>query len=222
MTKKIALLFIFLTSINSLFAQYNWSNAELHLKNGKVLTGEAKIPMKGAGMNLGKETLRYRSNKKDKVSTFKPQEIDSVLFTIDVTRIKENKKITRAETKIFKPVFINKKETRLGFVEVLVDGELKLVGRNVIINFGGNSGNVIIEVDKVVQDDYMGNYNQIMLLKKGEKPLVFYRDTDAKYFKKKVSQLFEDCPTLVEKINNDEFDKEDIQKLVSYYNLNCI
>ncbi|WP_099709464.1 hypothetical protein [Flavobacterium sp. 9] len=40
-------------------------------------------------------------------------------------------------------------------------------------------------------------------------------------FKKAASNFFKDCPILVEKINSKEFTKDDIEKVVKFYNNNC-
>lgn len=223
MNKQIFFSLAFLLCLNLSFAQYGWTNAEVYLKKGQVLKGEAKIPMMGAGMNLSKETLKYRLDKKNEVSVYKPEEVDSVIFELSFTKKVKDKTIKETQLKTFRPVFLNKKETRLGFVQVLIDGELKLVGRNILINFGGNSPNIVIDVnnDKKNEEDYMGSFNQIMLLKKSENPLVFYRDTAYGFFERKTSQYLEDCPELVEKIKSEEFKKEDVSQIVEYYNTNC-
>ena len=127
--KKITfLIFIICLTFNSASAQYGWTEAEIHLNNGTVLKGQGKIPMMAAALNLKKELLRYRASKKAKKSKYKPEQIDRIIFTINYTeRVNRNKiKKTRVETYI--PVFLNKKKTKMGFVEVLVEGDLRLVG----------------------------------------------------------------------------------------------
>lgn len=222
--KKISITFLLITfCLNFSFAQYDWTNAKLYLKNSEVLSGEVKIPVMGAGMNLGKETLKYRIDKKDKVSDFKPEEIDSILFRIEYNKKVDNKKVIETRLQTFVPVFLNKKKSRLGFVEILVDGKLRLVGKTVIDNFGGNSSNITIGVNggHIYQNDYMRGHNQVMLLKEGEKPEVFYRDTSSKFFRKRAMKYFKDCISLEIKIENKFFKKEDIQDVARFYNLNC-
>lgn len=53
---------------NSLvYSQYSWTPAVVSLKNGSVLTGEAKIPQVGASFNFGgTEKLKFRTEKKPK------------------------------------------------------------------------------------------------------------------------------------------------------------
>jgi hypothetical protein len=204
-------------------AQYGWTNAKVYLKNSEVLNGEAKIPMMGAGMNLNKEILKYRIDNKDKVSKYKPEEVDSIVFTTEHKNKVDKKEVKEIRLKTFVPVFLNKKKSRLGFVEILVDGKLKLAARTVIINSGGNSSNITINVNgnNKLQDDYMGNHNQIMILKDGERPEVFYKDTSEKFFRKRIMKYFKNCTSLVAKIENKLFKKEDVQDVVAHYNLNC-
>jgi hypothetical protein len=53
---------------NSLvYSQYSWTPAVVSLKNGSVLTGEAKIPQAGASFNFGGiEKLKFRTERKAK------------------------------------------------------------------------------------------------------------------------------------------------------------
>ncbi|WP_296381006.1 hypothetical protein [Winogradskyella sp.] len=221
--KKICIaFFLFVFGLNFSFAQYDWTKAKVYLKNSEVLNGEAKILMMGSGMNLSKEILKYRIGKKEKISKYKPEEIDSIVFIIEYKKKVDKKEINETCSKIFVPVFLNKKKSRLGFVEILVDGELKLVARTVIINYGGNSSNITIGVSSNNnQDDYMGGHNQVLLLKNDEKPEVFYRDTSAKFFRKRAGKYFKDCISLRDKIENKSFKKEDVQDIAKYYNFNC-
>ena len=50
--KKTVILILLIFCFNFSFSQYGWTDAEVHLKNGKVLNGEAKIPMMSSGVNL--------------------------------------------------------------------------------------------------------------------------------------------------------------------------
>jgi hypothetical protein len=222
--KKLIFASLFLVfCVNFSFSQYEWTNAEVYLKDGEILTGEAKIPMMGAGMNLSKEVLKYRTIEKTEKAKYQPKDIDSVIFTIQYKIKEKGKKIKKIRKETYTPVYLNKKKSRLGFAEILIDGDLRLAGRKVIINSGGNSSNITIETNGTSIDnfDYMGNHNQMMLLKDGEKPEIFYRDTSTKYFKKRTIKYFKDCIALKAKINNDVFKKENLRDIVMYYNLSC-
>ena len=44
----------------------------------------------------------------------------------------------------------------------------------------------------------------------------------SKSFKRSMKKYFKDCPSLVEKIDNKEFSKDEVLQVVEYYNQNCI
>lgn len=46
-------------------------------------------------------------------------------------------------------------------------------------------------------------------------------NTMSKNFKNAASEFFKDCPALVEKVNTKTFKKDDIEKVVNFYNKNC-
>lgn len=223
MNKQIFFLLAFLLCLNLSFAQYGWTDAEVYLKNGKTLIGEAKIPMMSAALNLKKEQLKYKKDKKGKKSKYKPQEIDSIVFTIHYTERVNKKKVEKTRVETYIPVFLNKKKTKQGFVEVLVEGKLRLVGRTVMVQSGGmwvpGPG---VNAAPVYQPGFMGSHNQVMFLREGEKPVVFNQANILKSFRKRAMEYFEDCPSLRSKLDNKEFKMKDLQEIVRYYNSNCL
>ena len=211
--------------VNISFAQYGWTEAEVHLKNGKVLKGEAKIPMMSAALNLKKEILRYRTGKKEKKEKYKPEEVDSVIFTIEYTERVDRKKVEKIRVETYLPIFLNKKKTKLGFVEILVEGKLRLVGRTVMVNQGGYWAPGVGASSNsapVYHPGFMGSHNQVMFLREGEKPEIFNNFNLFKSFKKRAMEYFKDCPLLRSKLDNKEFVSEDLQDIVRFYNSNCV
>jgi hypothetical protein len=44
----------------------------------------------------------------------------------------------------------------------------------------------------------------------------------AKSFKKSIKKYFKNCPSLIEKVDNKEFLKDELLEVVEYYNRNCL
>jgi ribosome-associated translation inhibitor RaiA len=204
------------------FAQYAWTDVELHLKNGKILKGEGKLTMMSAGINLTKEKLKFRSKNKKNKSKHTTEEVDYAIFTITYKTRVNGERIQKTRTEKYIPVYLNKKQTKLGFVELMVEGNLRLVGRTVMVSSGGTwvnngaPGNA-----PIFQPGYMGSHNQVMFLKKGKMPEVFNNSNIFKSFKKRAMKYFKDCPALVAKLENKEFVKDELQDIVRFYNTSC-
>lgn len=207
---------------NFSFAQYNWTDAEVHLKNGKVLKGEAKISMMSAGINFAKEKLKFRIKSKKNKSKYNPEDIDFAIFTVNYKERVNGKRIEKQRTEKYIAVYLNKKKTKLGFVELMEDGDLKLVGRTVMVNSGGGwVNNGVPGAAPIYTPGFMGSHNQVMFLKDGKKPQVFNNASIFKSFRKRAIEYFKDCTSLVNKIENKEFVKEDLREIVRFYNTKC-
>ena len=70
---------------------------------------------------------------------------------------------------------------------------------------------------------YSRDITYYYLLREGEDQVTHLGSTDifSKNFKKAGSDYFADCPELVEKIQNKEYKKKHLEKVVRYYNKNC-
>jgi len=208
--------------VNLAFAQYGWTDAVVHLKNGKVLNGEARISMMSAGINLAKEKLKFRTKDKKNKSKYKPEDIDYAIFTINYKERVNRKRVEKTRTEKYISVYLNKNQTKMGFVELMVDGDLRLVGRTVAVQSGGHfTPGVGAGAAPVFTPGFMGSHNQVMFLKAGEKPKVFNQVSLTKSFRKRAMKYFEDCPVLQSKIDRKKFVKEDLQAIVKFYNASC-
>ncbi|WP_047545187.1 hypothetical protein [Psychroserpens sp. Hel_I_66] len=210
---------------NMAFAQYSWTDAEVHTKDGKVFDGEAKLTMISQGINLSKEKLKYRTKSKKNKTKFQPTDIDYVIFTINYRERVNGERIVKTRTEKYIPVFLNNKQTRIGFVELMVDGNLQLVGRTVRVQNAGTwqpgvAGPSGLSAP-VYMPGYMGSHNQVMILREGSKPQIFNQVSLTKSFRKRAMEYFEDCPVLKAKIEKKEFVKEDLQDIVNFYNSSC-
>lgn len=203
-------------------AQYGWTKAVVHLKNGKVINGQASIPMMSAGINLKKESLKFRTNKKAKKIKYEPKEIDSAVFTVKYKEKVDGKRIEKTRVETYIPIFLNEKKTKLGFAEILVEGKLRLVGRTVMVQNAGSWQHTGAPGSApTFVPGYMGSHNQVMLFREGRKAEVFNQVSLSKSFRKRAMEYFSDCPSLRAKLDNKEFKKEDLQAIVKYYNSNC-
>jgi len=220
--KHYLILFVFCLIISPVFAQYGWTKAEVTLKSGTILKGEASLGMMSNGINIGKEKLKFRTNKKSKTKKYLPKEIKQAIFTITYKEKVGRKKIEKTRVEKYIPIFFNKKQTKLGFVELMVDGDLRLVGRTVAVQSGGwNYGAGAPGAAPVYLPGFMGSHNQVMFLKDGEKPKIFNQVSLTKSFRKRAMDYFKVCPKLKNKIDNKELVKEDLKEIVKFYNSSC-
>lgn len=224
MKKTIYILIILIFPLQ-LSAQYGWTKADVHLKNGTVLNGEASLTMMSKTINLKKEKVKFRTTKKGKKSKYTPDKVDYIIFTIEYKEKENGKKVTKIKKAKYIPIYLNEKQTKLGFVELIVDGKLRLVGRTILIQSAGNTifpDHPSVPNSAVVSSPiYFLDHNEIMLLKEGKRPKVFNQISLTKSFKNRASDYFKDCPSLQAKIKNKELKKEDLEEIVNYYNSSC-
>ena len=70
---------------------------------------------------------------------------------------------------------------------------------------------------------YHYSIDDYYVIKEGEKEVTHLGSTNlfSKNFKKAASDYFSDCPVLVEKIQQKEYKKKDIEAVIRFYNNNC-
>jgi hypothetical protein len=210
---------------NSLvYSQYSWTPAVVSLKNGSVLTGEAKIPQVGASFNFGgTEKLNFRTEKKAKKKKFKIQEVDHILFTVTFKERVNGKRIEKTEIETYVPVLIKKRNTStlLSFMQEVVQGKVSLYGRTVTQNSGawmpGAGG---VNAIPVFIGDW-SQHNQLWVCREGKEAELINHVSLFKGFKKRASEYFGDCPSLVNKIEGRAPKKSDLKEIVEFFNSNC-
>lgn len=212
-------------------AQYGWTEAEVYLKEGKLIKGLASIPMENADYSTfgkSKENLKFKTVKKAKSQKFKAEQIDSIIFTIKYDEKVDKKKVEKTRQAKYIPVFLDKKKKKQGFAELIVNGKIKLVGRTVSYSSSqmvhgpqsiGTNGDMIYLPP--VYQQYSGLHNTLLLVRDGYNAIKINQVSLFKAFRKRASEFFGDCPTLVSKIESKEFKKEDLIAIVEYYNSNC-
>lgn len=207
MKKALLLISLVFLSFN-IQAQYkDWTKAEIYLKDGSTLKGNARLTMleskAGNSFNLSsKEYLRYINFEiKQRQSTkFTPEEVEKVVFDLDY-KVKGRRVKRQA---VYIPIIKskNKKKTKFGFAELVIDGEVQLVKRAVS---NSNRGSVFKE--------------SLLVRNNGEAILFNY--AELKSFKKRASEYFSDCPSLVLKIKDKKYTRKNLEGLVKHYNDNC-
>jgi hypothetical protein len=206
------------------YSQYSWTPAMLTLKNGSILSGEAKIPQVGAAFNFGgTEKVRFRTERKSKKQKYKIQEVDNILFTVTFKERVNGERIEKTEVKTYVPVLISKSKRNdyLGFMQEVVVGGVSLYGRTVTQNNGsfmvGTGGSIAAPI-------YIGNWsehNQLWVCREGEEAELINHVSLFKGFKKRAAEYFEDCPSLTAKLEGRGLKKSDLKEIVEFYNANC-
>lgn len=199
---------IFIVMFTSIFAhaQYDdWSTGEIYLKDGTVLNGLVRFPYIQKDMPFsGKEKLRYKTERNKPSKKISAKDIDKVLLTISYSKKVKGKRVKKERQSIFISISRNKKNSKFGFAELVVDGPVKLV-RRAVFNSSGQRMETLTESLFVRADEMAIPFNYAEL----------------KSFKKRAIAYFEDCPELILKIENDVFRKKDLVEIAEFYNSNC-
>ncbi len=215
--KQILTITLFLI-INVTYAQYSWTPAEVHLKNGTVLKGEAKVPQSPSGLIIGKkERARFRKAKKQKKQKIDAKDISYITFRATEEEKVNGKKVKKIVTKKFITTYLRKKRKNPYFVELLVDGKVKLLARTVTTgNASVGAGPGASSIPSGVQ-----SHNQMLVVKGNDIPEVFNNWSLSRSFKKRAIKYFKDCSSLVSKLENKTYKKKDLEAIVKYYNNSC-
>ena len=203
---RIYFLFVVFSFAQICFAQYDdWSFAEIYLKDGTVLKGQGRIPItqSGSKLTMSKEKLRYRVDASGS-KKIDPKDIEKIYFNVQPEKGVKTKRVVKGDPKLFIIIYKNDKKSKLGFAELLIDGKVKLVKRKV----------------KIMSNNMISEFNEYLFVKDNGKATVFSK-LELKSFKKRASEFFKDCPSLVKKINKKTFGRRDLIEIAQYYNANC-
>jgi len=197
------------------FSQYNedWEKAKVFLKDGTILKGEARLSMPSSKTVSGSnESLRFTEGRKKPIQTFKAKVIDSIIFKLDYRTKVNGKKVDQKRSAKYITFYKNKNKSKLGFAELLIDGELRLLTRSVSHsnNSGGMNNGFTISM-----------FEQQLIQFRNEVPLEIYNTVKMESFKKRAMEYFQDCPSLVSKIEAKTFKSDDLAVILKYYNDNC-
>ncbi len=177
------------------------TKATLIFKNGTQLEGLAKLN------HWGK--IKFRKEKGDKRKRYTFDEVDTLqLFDGE-------------EPSIYVQVKIKDKNKP----KVL---ELADHGKNVscyrdVVNSNGNMTMTPVPNGGMMHTGFWGTITYSYLRKTEEEEAVYLASTNwvALNFRKKASEFFADCPTLVSKIQNRELRRGHLTEIIDYYNTKC-
>ncbi len=116
--------------------------------------------------------------------------------------------------------YVEKKKKRLHFLEVLIDGELQLLGRT----YGGGGGmsfgpgmstpTSVGNIPNAPMVRFYGGHN-LQYLSKNNKM------AERVYSTKSIASYFKDCHDLEKKIKEEKLDDDDLESIIDYYLDNC-
>jgi hypothetical protein len=189
-------------------AQYkDLTDAEIYLKSGEILKGKARLTMIEAkgGFPLSSDSKEYliyfnTDIKQRKGTKFSPEEVEKTIFDLD---LKVNGRRVKKQT-TYIPIIKNEKKGKLGFAKLIIDGTIKLVRRSV----------------SNTSDNRLRIYKESLLVRDNNEAIVF-NYAELKSFKKRALEYFSDCSSLVSKIEDEKYKRNDLEDLVNYYNDNC-
>ena len=204
------------------FCQYSWTDAVVTLNDGTVLNGKAKISQVSSGLNIGTEKLRFRTDQQSRKRKFKVQEVASVVFTIDFRERVDGERVEKTRVDKYVPVLIKEKRNNnlLGFMQEVVLGNVSLYGRTVSQYNGSSIGGVGGAAAPMFIPSW-SSHNQLWVKRDGQEAEVINQISVLKGFKKRAVEYFEDCPVLIEKLQDRDLKKSDLKEIVEFYNKDC-
>ena len=196
MIKNIALILIIFTNMHLAFSQYTWTDGEVILKGGEVLSGEIRIPLISKDLISfnGKSKVRVKNKSNGKRAVFDENQVELIKFIYPDSKIAYYKYI---------PVSKNKKELFC----IVTSGSATLYGRAVRMT-SSSPGMMTFH-----------NLNEFYIQRLGEEiasPLKTARPS--KSFRKRALEYFNDCPSIANKIKNRIKSIDEIIAVVNAYN----
>lgn len=207
--KFIITVLLSLFSICCSYGQYNWTEGELVLKNGKSLHGQIKLQMisKDVIAINGKEKVKYRKDKTSKKVKYDETQVEKVIF-----------KTSDSEISYFE--YIQTSEKKKGLFKIISSGKVTLYARYVKVTNSSPTFTPGLNGGTWNHSHYsVSNFNEFYVLRKSEKiatPLI--TAGISRSFKNKTMDYFHDCPSLISKLKNKTYKKVDIKRIVDEYN----
>lgn len=184
-------LFFFLILCNCAFTQSN--EATLFFKDGTSVKGFGTIK---------KNKIQFRASLNDEPDLWDEILVESIVFDPEETHIKYT--------------FIKlDKFSKFKIMKVITEGEVTLYEHVVVDYF--NLDDPAIKIGfSYYPDSYKPEKTRHYLKKKNEEFPMLLKDGFGR-----IKKYFSDCETLVKKIENHQFYRNDIQQIVEYYNDIC-
>lgn len=187
-----------------------WYKGELTLKNGEVLSGWLKYESgtkSVSGLKSKTNSVLYKVKKNGKKKKYKKDEFSSFI-------------VTKNDGKTEKYAIVYTSKKRIQLLKVIVEGRVCLY--EAIITSRGPGANNKYKYNKTNTHEYTNMY-----IKRENENIASNKFFSSVFnnFKKTAKNYFSDCPELVRKIENNEFNKNrrtsGLKKIVEYYNNQC-
>ena len=196
MTRNMLLVLVLFSNTYLSFSQYTWTDGEVILKNGEIISGEIKIPVVSKDLVHfnGKSKVRVKSKLNGDKEVFDENEIELIRFKYSQSEIAHYKYI---------PVSTNKKEIFC----VVITGTVTLYGR--AVRMTSSSPGIMT----------FYSLNEFYAQRRGEDiatPLKTARPS--KSFRNRAIEYFHDCPTIVYKLKSKKPSTDKIVSIVKEYN----
>lgn len=217
MNPKIALAFFLLTATFS-YAQYDWTEGRIVLKNGDTITGQIELPMVSKDLITfgGSEKVKYRKDHKSEKIKYDETQVSQIIFK-------------RSDTEIAYFEYVPVSDKHKGIFKVITRGKATLYGRMVSVTSSGYRNGIGVGFGSPVSNNVPGGiwmYNsndldEFYVLRPNEtvaEPLVTARISRS--FKKRAMDYFSDCPALVAKLEEGMYKNTNAREVVEFYN-NC-
>ncbi len=215
--------------MGSLFghAQYQWTEAYVILKNGKTLSGQAKLTDKSTAFTFT-ERLKFRKDKDSKTTNYKTEDIEEVMFTVYKHEFANDAVYRSNTTLFFVPVPTHKmgKKTKYNLMQEIQSGDVSLYSRNFIIT--KPSIQVSNTSDAYGTMQYIApsamtttEHIELWLVKTNEKAVLIRSSGIFNNLRKQLLKYFADCPEITEAIEDSDLNHDDIEDIVNNYNLEC-
>lgn len=172
---------------------------DLMLINGEIKTGICKL--------VGNKVI-YKVNKNQKREVFTSKNLFGLFIYYELATVEYYYMNTN-------------KKNKIKLLELVVEGDVSLyVDYRYIITASNNVGSNSI----ISNNYYYKNKTSLYLSRNKSSDVVLIKEQNKivyKSIKKFIVNYFKNCPVLVDKINNREFEEEEIIKIVEYYNTYC-
>jgi hypothetical protein len=198
--KKITLIILLISTTLNAQIGNSFETATLNLRNEEIIKGEAKI--------LGDGTIKFRKNNKS----------EKIIYTY-----RKVKKLVVYEDGInesYKYKIIRGKRPKLMKVIKEYPNKINLYGikYSVAVGHGIGIGPISLGLTDNFYHYYVNKGNGDTVIKLGSSQQVY----GSRHFKKTALKFFKDCPSLIKKIKDKEFNRrKHTEEIIDYYKNEC-
>ncbi len=189
------------------------TEAVIYYKNGKSFSGYGRL--------IKNNKVQFKRTKKTKSLKVAFKLLDSVVIhTENGDYLFKEVKVENVKKPIVLEVLVMGKANLYGDTSYIVATDFGMSNSVYSTNKGGyNKNNKLI---KITNNTTITTTNFLLQMPGDEVPKFLPLNNPlSSNFKKTTTEIFKDCPSLVEKIQIEEFKKRDMVEIVQYYNQYC-